>query len=106
MPLTNDQASTELFDQYKTWKVGTTRVSNGPRGASEISRNTANYLRGRWNPNSKPNSWDQSLGTAFTTKDDISRWVTLSVSGGGSVVDFHAKWKNVTFLWHFKVVDG
>lgn len=106
MPLTSQQASQELFDNYKNWSMGYQRVSNAPTGASQITRKTANTLKNQWTPGAKSNSWNQSSTTGYTTNDGVRRWVTLSVSGGGSVVDFHALWKNVSFLWHFKIVDG
>jgi hypothetical protein len=76
------------------------------QGSSQITQTTANKLRGLWNPNSKPNEWKQTNRTGFKTGKDkqIVRWVTRSVSGGGTVVDFHALWGTYTFLRHFRVV--
>ena len=104
-PLTNQQASQELYTQnYKPWTTQYGRVSNAPNGCSQISIQTANYLRNTWVPGSSQNTWNQSMRTGYTTNDGITRWVTRSVSGGSEVVDFHAYWSGVTFLWHFRLV--
>lgn len=106
MPLTNQQAEQELYtNNYNVWRRGTTNASNAPAGCSQITQATATFLRRTWNPNSAPNSWNQSNSTGFRMRDQgITRWVTRSVSGGSDVVDFHALWNGVTFLRHFRIV--
>lgn len=82
-------------------------MSNAPTGCPEISRETANYMRRQWS-GSLYNSPNQSMRTGFTTTQGIKKWVTVSHSGGGSVVDFHAVWGTDVmkgFLWHFRVTE-
>lgn len=109
MPLTFTLANLELYEQFRKWKAGAVDVSNSPTACPEIHRQDANKLRNNWNPNSKPNSWNQSLRCgSFTTKDSITKWVTFSMSGGKTVVDFHAYYRGYReykFLHHFKVID-
>lgn len=106
MPLNTMDAQSELSRAYKEWSRGTSKVSNSPFSASEISRATSNTMRLSWS-RSTNNSANQTMRTGFTTKKGITKWVTVSLSGGGSVIDFHAVWgTDVTkgFLWHFKIV--
>lgn len=110
IPLNNQQASQELYDQYKFWKTGFNRVSNAPIGCSRISHITANQLKNTWVPNAGPNQWDQNQATGYAIqRENITRWVSRSLSQGGTVVDFHAIWRGqgmtVTFLWHFRIVQ-
>jgi len=107
MPLTNQQATQELFtNNYNVWKVANPPVnmSNAPHGCSEITQATANHLRGMWAPNAGPNTWNQTASTGHDAGNQITRWVTRSITGGGTVVDFHARWTSYRFLRHFKIV--
>lgn len=108
MALTFQEASQELFtDNYRPWESASParNASNAPNGCSEISQATANALRGQWNPGSNPNDWNQTMATGHTVQsNNVRRWVTRSVTGGGTVVDFHAYWSGIRFLRHFKLV--
>jgi hypothetical protein len=107
MLLNNSQADQELFRNYKAWCAGTANLSNAPGGCNQITQDTANYLRGKWNPSSKPNSWNQSASSGvLMKKTGDTRWVSRSVSGGSDVVDFHSLYLrlSVRFLWHFQIV--
>jgi hypothetical protein len=106
MPLTSSQAQQELFTHsYNPWfaAIPAVNMSNAPHGCSQISQRTAAHLRGLWNPGSSPNSWNQTLATGHRIRG-VTRWVTRSVSGGSSVVDFHAYFNSKRFLWHFQIV--
>ncbi|WP_027819418.1 hypothetical protein [Paraburkholderia bannensis] len=107
MPLTTTQAQQELFTlNFTPWRaaIPMRNRSNAPHGCSEINERTAANLRRQWNPNSRPNSWNQSSGVGSHRHNNITRWVTRSVSGGSDVVDFHALFNSTRFLWHFKIV--
>lgn len=105
MPLRNNDASQELFGNYRALLASDNRRrSNAPSGCSQISQSTANYLKRQWAPNAG-NSWSQSSRKGFEDKYGCKRWVTLSVSKRKSrVVDFHALGGGKSFLWHFKIV--
>lgn len=106
MQVNNQQADQELFGNFNIWTQANPAkdISNSPSACNQISQDTANNLRNKWNPNSKPNTWDQSSSTAYIDKSNIKRWVSRSVSGGPGVVDFHALWQGYKFLWHFEIV--
>lgn len=117
MALSTQQATTELFNNnYNVWKAANPPVnaSNAPAGCSEISQETANTIRTQWLQGTAvgaapgPNNWGLTAATGVSVNDPsgtaIVRWVSRSVSGGGTVVDFHALWGQYTFLRHFKVV--
>lgn len=109
--LNNQQAQQELFtNNYTPWEQANPpkNTSNAPGAANTITLATANMLRGQWMPGTSGNSWNYTYNNGYKLKNSVVRWVTQSVSGGGQVKDFHARWvahdgKPYTFLWHFKI---